>query len=159
MDAEKLIDCTRRRPVLYECSRKFYKDSTKKNNRGLKSRKNWRKTWKVCTALFSHESSVSRLSSREPCFLWSYLTCFLFVHEFVRQRSRDTDLQFLTSRGLSMCWTPISPQSRVQRTIFVNEMLHFYLNMHQNAFGGRALRGPAGEAYGAPQTQGRINHP
>jgi len=30
MDAEKLIECIRRRPVLYECSRKSYKDSAEK---------------------------------------------------------------------------------------------------------------------------------
>ena len=42
MDAQKLIECIRRRPVLYECSRKrkSCNDSAKKNRRALKSWKN-----------------------------------------------------------------------------------------------------------------------
>ena len=36
------------------------------------------------------------------------------------------------------------------------DMLFFYLEMHQNAFGGRAMPGTAEEAYSAPQTPSEI---
>jgi len=31
-------------------------------------------------------------------------------------------------------------------------MIYFYLKLHQNAFGGQTLPGPAGGAYSAPPT-------
>jgi len=45
---------------------------------------------------------------------------------------------------------------QVLNKLMPRDMLFFYLEMHQNAFGGRAMPGTAEEAYSAPQTPSEI---